>query len=355
LKDPRGTILIVDDQELNRTLLRGIFEDSYELEEAVNGEEAMELVRKLHTKLAAVLLDIVMPKKDGYQVLKEIGAEGYFQEFPVVIITAENSTETELQAFDMGASEMISKPFAPHVVRRRVQNVIELNLHRLYQDDIIAEQSEKLRKSNDSMIDALTSIIEYRSLETGQHVRRIREFTCTLLERVAEDSPEYGLNEHKISLIVSASSMHDIGKVAIPDSILNKPGRLTQEEYEIMKTHSTKGCEMITRIKDNVSDKEYLDYAYNICRSHHERGDGRGYPDGLKGNEIPICAQVVGIADCYDALTNDRVYKKAIPPQVAQRMILNGECGAFSQRLLKNFVDVGEKFFGLSKEYSDKK
>jgi len=349
----RGTILIVDDQELNRALLHGIFEDSYELREAENGEAAMELVHELHGELAAVLLDIVMPKKDGYQVLKEIGAEGYFQEFPVVIITAENSTETELQAFDLGASEMISKPFAPHVVRRRVQNVIELNLHRLYQDEIIAEQSEEIRRSNESMIDALTSIIEYRSLETGQHIVRIREFTRALLERVAQSSPEYSLDDHKIDLIVSASSMHDIGKVAIPDSILNKPGRLTPAEYEIMKTHSTKGCEMINRIKDHVSDKEYLDYAYNICRYHHERWDGRGYPDGLKEGAIPICAQVVGIADCYDALTNDRVYKKAIPPLEAQRMILRGACGTFSTQLLRDFSDVEGKFFDLSKKYSD--
>lgn len=244
------------------------------------------------------------------------------------------------------------KPFEPHVVRRRVQNVVELNLHKLGQQERIEEQAAKLRESNAVMVDALSSIIEYRSVETGQHIQRIRMFTRVLLEEVARCHPEYGLDARKIDMISSASSMHDIGKIAIPDAILNKPGRLTDEEFEIMKTHSQRGCEMLANL-DRMGDQEYLQYAYNICRYHHERWDGRGYPDGLKGDAIPVCAQVVGIADCYDALTTDRVYRGALPAEQAFNMILNGECGSFSPRLLECFKSVQGAFAQLSQEYAD--
>lgn len=349
----RDTILIVDDMEINRVILRGVFETEYNLLEAENGQQALVLLKQYHGRIAAMLLDLVMPVKDGFQVLREIGQNGMLAEFPVVVITAEDSVENEVQVFDMGASEIIMKPFEPHVVKRRVQNIIELNLHRLNQEELIEEQSAKLRESNSAMIDALSSIIEYRSAETGQHIRRIRTFTEVLLEDVASSYPEYGLGSSEIQMIVSASSMHDIGKIAIPDAILNKPGRLTKEEFETMKTHSVKGCEIFAGL-DRMSDRKYLGYAYNICRYHHEHWDGRGYPDGLKGDSIPICAQVVGIADCYDALTTDRVYKKAVAPEQAFTMILNGECGIFSPKLLECLKNVKEVFAKYSKKYADK-
>ena len=348
----RDTILIVDDQELNRVILRNIFEDEYNLLEAENGEQALTLAASYHERIAVVLLDLVMPVKDGYEVLKELDEKTLLGSFPVIVITAEDSAENEVKAFDLGASDIIMKPFEPYVVHRRVQNVVELNLRKLNQQEIIDAQAEKLRESNSTMIDALSSIIEYRSVETGQHIHRIRLFTEALLTDVAGRYPEYGLDSTKIAMIASASSMHDIGKIAIPDSILNKPGRLTDEEYAIMKTHTTKGCEMLASL-DRMSDREYLSYAYNICRHHHERWDGRGYPDGLKGGEIPLCAQVVGIADCYDALTSDRVYKKALSPEQAYNMILNGECGAFSPDLLESFKEVRAEFEKLSAAYSD--
>ena len=348
----KDTILIVDDQELNRVILRTVFEDEYNLLEAENGEQALLLVAQYHENIAAVLLDLVMPIKDGYQVLKELDEKNMLGSLPVIVITAEDSAENEVKAFDLGASDIIMKPFEPHVVHRRVQNVVELNLRKLNQQEIIEAQAQKLRESNSIMIDALSSIIEYRSVETGQHIHRIRLFTEVLLTDVARCYPEYALDARKISMIASASSMHDIGKIAIPDSILNKPGRLTDEEYEIMKTHTTKGCEMLANL-DRMSDREYLQYAYNICRYHHERWDGRGYPDGLKGEYIPICAQVVGIADCYDALTSDRVYKKAFSPEKAYNMILNSECGSFSPKLLECFKNVRASFEELTREYAD--
>lgn len=350
----RNIILIVDDMEVNRIILHSIFEKEYTMLEAENGEQAMVLVNQYHDRLAAILLDIIMPIKDGYQVLTELGSRGFLTEFPVVVITAENSAENEVKVFNLGASDIIVKPFEPHVVKRRVQNNIELNQHRQNQDELIEEQAAKLRESNAVMIDALSSIIEFRSVETGQHIQRIRMFTKVLLEDVAQSYPEFLLDERKINIIVSASAMHDIGKIAIPDAILNKPGRLTKDEFQIMKTHAAKGSEMLSGLS-RMADREYLQYAYNICRYHHERWDGRGYPECLKADSIPVCAQVVGVADCYDALTTDRVYKKAIPPNEAFNMILNGECGAFSPKLMESFKNVQQTFARLSRDYADHK
>lgn len=348
----RDTILIVDDMEVNRAILGGIFEREYNLLEAENGEQAMLFIEQYHDNIAVLLLDLVMPVKNGYQVMTELGDKSFLSEFPVVIITAEDSVESEVYAFDLGAADIIMKPFEPHVVKRRVQNIIDLNRQKQTQDELIEKQAAKLRQSNEVVIDALSSIIEYRSVETGQHIQRIRMFTKVLLEDVERCCPEFGLDEKTIDIIVSASSMHDIGKIAIPDSILNKPGRLTKEEFEIMKTHTVKGCKMLAEL-GRLSDKEYLRYAYNICRYHHERWDGRGYPDGLKGESIPVCAQVVGIADCYDALTTDRVYKKAISSEQAYNMILNGECGVFSPKLLESFKNVQLAFTRLARDYAD--
>jgi diguanylate cyclase (GGDEF)-like protein/PAS domain S-box-containing protein len=352
VSDKRDTILIVDDQEINRAILRSAFESSYNIIEAENGEQAVLLAELYHSSLAAMLLDIIMPKLDGYQVLQALSAKNIINEFPVVIITAADSTDNKVKAFDLGASDIISKPFELYVIKRRVENIIELNLERQNQEQIIAEQAAKIRASNEMMIDALSTVIETRSLETGQHIRRIRLFTKVILEDVEKSYPEYLLTPHKIDVISSAASMHDIGKIAIPDSILNKPGRLTPEEFGVMKTHSTKGAELISHL-GKIGDPEYLGYAYNIARYHHERWDGRGYPDGLKGDTIPICAQAVGIADCYDALTNDRVYKKALPSHQAITMILNGECGTFSPKLLETLKKVESNFTELTDLYKD--
>ncbi|MDO4271045.1 MAG: diguanylate cyclase [Eubacteriales bacterium] len=348
----RDTILIVDDMEVNRAILHALFEEEYNLLEAENGEQAVMLIKQYHQSLAAVLLDLVMPVKDGYQVMSELSQNGLLVGFPVIVITSEDSMENEVRAFDLGAADIIIKPFEPHVVRRRVRNAVELNRHKLHLEEMVEEQASKLRESRDVIMDALSSVIEHRSAETGQHVLRIRMFTRVLLENVMRCCPEYDLDERSIGVIAEAAALHDIGKIAIPDTILNKPGRLTQEEFEIMKTHTVKGCEILTGL-DRMGDREYLQYAYNICRYHHERWDGRGYPDGLVGDNIPICAQAVGIADAYDALTTDRVYKKAIPPERALTMILNGECGAFSPKLLECLKNVSIPFEELVRDYAD--
>lgn len=348
----RNTILIVDDMEINRAILRALFEQEYNLLEAENGEQAILMCRQYRDSLAAVLLDLMMPFKDGYQVMEELAESGLMVYFPVIMITSEDSMENEVRAFDLGAADIIIKPFEPHVVRRRVQNAVELNRHKRHLEEMVEEQASKLRESRDVIMDTLSSVIEHRSAETGQHVLRIRMFTRVLLDDVRRCCPEYDLNERSVGVIAEAASLHDIGKISIPDTILNKPGRLTEEEFEVMKTHTVKGCEILAGL-DRMGDREYLSYAYNICRYHHERWDGSGYPDGLRGDNTPICAQAVGIADAYDALTNDRVYKKAIPPERAVTMILNGECGAFSPKILECLKNVREQFYELSRNYAD--
>ena len=348
----RNTLLVVDDVEVNRAILRALFENNYNILEAENGEQALLLLNQYKDSIAALLLDIIMPVKNGYEVMSDMNRTRLLKNIPVIIITSEDTIESEVRAFDLGASDIVMKPFEPHVVKRRVQNAIELNLHREHLEELVELQSVKLRESRDVLMDALSSVVEHRSVESGQHILRIRMFTKILLENIMHSYPEYDLSERTINIIASASALHDIGKISIPDAILNKPGPLTAEEFSIMKTHSEKGCEILSGL-DRMDDKEYLRYAYRICRYHHERWDGKGYPDGLKGDSIPICAQAVGIADAYDALTTDRVYKKAFSPAKAYTMILNGECGVFSPKLLECFKSSREEFVRLTHSYAD--
>lgn len=351
-RNGQETILIADGAEINRAVLRNLLEDKYNILEAENGEQALMLLRQYSDTIAAVLLDLYMPEKDGYGILEEMGLDARLSHIPAVIITTDDRTDSKVRLFELGASDIITKPFEPNVVKSRIKNIIELGRYRRRLELLVEEQSARARESSAAVIDMLTSVIEHRNLESGRHIRRIRMFTKILLEDVAANYQEYHLDERNIQLITDASSMHDIGKIAIPDSILNKPGELTTEEYEIMKTHTTKGCEILAGL-DRLQDREYLEYAYNICRYHHERWDGSGYPDGLKENSIPICAQVVAIADCYDALTSDRAYKHIIHHSQAFSMILNGECGAFSPRLLECFKNVRDSFEKLAEEYAD--
>lgn len=350
----RNTLLIVDDIEMNRAILRTLFQQEYNILEAENGVQGLMLLNQYIDTIAAVLLDIVMPGKNGYEVLADMSHNGQLERVPVIVITAEDTSENEVKAFDLGASDIVMKPFEPFVVRRRVNNVVELHRHKLHLEELVEEQASRLQESKAALMDALSSVIEHRSIESGQHVLRIRMFTKIILEDVMANYPEYGLDQRNIDIIASAAALHDIGKIAIPDAILNKPGPLTKEEFEEMKTHSIKGCEILATL-NRMHDEKYLKYAYNICRYHHERWDGNGYPDGLKGENIPICAQAVSIADAYDALTTDRVYKKAFSPAKAYNMILNGECGAFSPRLLECFKNVKKPFIKLTHDYADGK
>lgn len=332
-------IIIADDVELNRSILRDIFDDQFEILEAADGAQAIELLDTYKDSIALLFLDLIMPKKSGVDVLVHMNTTDMIQSIPVIIITGEASTESDVHAYELGATDIIHKPFARRIVLRRTLDIIELYEHRLDIERKLAERTVELNKTraeiekhNEFLINALSSVVEFRSLESGEHVNRVKKFTGILLKTWKTLHPECELTNEDITCIVQASALHDIGKIGIPDSILLKPGRLTPEEFSVMKTHTTLGCELLERFKQEESD--FYRYSYDICRHHHERWDGKGYPDGLMGNDIPLWAQIVSAVDVYDALVSPRVYKAAYTPQEAYKMIYNGECGAFNPDIL---------------------
>lgn len=340
MRTEKPEILIVDDIEINRALLGEIFQNSCQVVEAAGGRQALEALRKNAVRFSVVLLDLVMPEVDGFQVMAAMKELGLIGKLPVVMITAETSDWIMRKGYDLGAAEIINKPFSPSIVRRRIHNVMEQYAYRNKLENLVSEQTDelreqarKLRENSAQMIDTLSTIIEFKNMESSQHIYNIRTITKLLLTELCMRHGDYGLTPQEIENISEAAAMHDIGKIAIPDEILNKPGKLTKEEYEIMKTHCQKGCEILERLS-KVQNLAYFDYCYEICRHHHERFDGKGYPDGLVGNETPIWAQAVSLADVYDALTSKRVYKEAYSGDKAAKMIMAGECGAFNPVLM---------------------
>lgn len=334
-------ILIVDDSEMNRDILSDMLDEKYEILEAENGVAALEIMRLHGTDISLVLLDIVMPEMDGFEVLETMNREHIIESLPVIMISAENGTGHIKQAYDLGVSDYISRPFDAEVVRKRVNNTLKLYAKQKCLIEMVVDQIYEKQKSNQMMINILSHIVEFRNGESGQHVLHVNILTSILLKYICKKTDKYRLTSEDIELIAMASSLHDIGKIAIPDEILNKPGRLTREEFEIMKTHSAVGASMLDDIPFS-KDEPLIKLAYEICRWHHERWDGRGYPDGLKGEEIPISAQAVSLADVYDALTSERVYKAAFSHEKAVEMILNGECGAFNPLLLECLKENAE-------------
>jgi putative two-component system response regulator len=336
-------ILIVDDNEINISILNNIFCNDYEILEAFNGVEALKIVEKEKMNINAILLDIVMPEIDGYKVLENLKEKNYLRHIPVIMITGEDNVQTEEKCLDMGAVDFINKPFEPVIVFKRVNNAIELYKHKNQLERLVTIQVKKIKDINEQIVDKLSTIVEFRDLESGEHIRRVKILTGIMLQKVRELYPEYGLDDKMIDTIVSASALHDVGKISIPDSILLKAGKLTQDEFDIMKGHTTKGSEIIRKFQ--VSDnEEYNECCYDICRHHHERYDGNGYPDKLVGDAISIGAQVVSIADVYDALVSERVYKRAYSHETSCKMILDGECGAFNPKLLECFIECQEEF-----------
>lgn len=335
------TMLIVDDDIINRSILENIFSRYYRIEEAEDGSEGLEKILSNPDRLCAVLLDVVMPRMDGIQVLRRLHEMGLTDRVPVFLITAEASDSVMREGYQLGVMDVIGKPVIPYVVLRRVQSVVELfgarerlsNVVELQQSEIL-EKARRIVELNQGMIEALAAAIEFRNGESGEHVRRIHDITGYMLKNTEMGE---GFGPDDVDNIALAAIMHDVGKIAIPDAILNKPGKLTAEEFEIMKTHTVQGERLLGTIPQLRESEAYF-YACDIARHHHERWDGRGYPDGLKGDEIPVWSQIVSLADVYDALTSKRVYKNAFSPQRALEMIQNGECGVFNPRLLDSFM-----------------
>lgn len=333
-------LLIVDDTEMNRAMLADMLAADCEIIEAGNGVEAIEILERRRHELSLVLLDIVMPRMDGFEVLAVMNKNGWIQQVPVITISAETASSYIDHAFDLGATDYISRPFDEKTVQRRVRNTIMLYSKQKALEGMVAEQIVEKERNNFLMVEILSNIVEFRNGESGLHVLHIRILTEILLRKLLEMTDRYSISASRLALIVNASALHDIGKISIPEEILNKPGRLTAEEFEIMKTHSAVGAQIMENALQHHHEA-LIQIAYNICRWHHERYDGKGYPDGLKGEEIPIEAQVVALADVYDALTSIRIYKPAYSHGEAMRMILAGECGSFSPLLLECLKSVG--------------
>ena len=338
----RQQILIVDDSELNREILSEMLHTDFRILEAEDGAQALEMLQQQGTGISLVLLDIIMPVLDGFGVLSYMAREHIIEDIPVIMISSDDSEKNIRRAYELGVSDYISRPFDAKVVYQRVFNTIKLYAKQRRLITLVTDQIYEKEKSSRMMVSILSQIVEFRNGESGLHVRHINILTEMLLDRLMQKTGRYHLNWNEQYLITLASSLHDIGKIGIDEKILNKPGRLTVEEFEEMKKHTVIGEEILCSL-ELYQNELLVKVAREICRWHHERYDGRGYPDGLKGEEIPISAQVVSLADVYDALVSDRVYKKAYSHEKAIQMILNGECGVFNPLLLECLLDIEDK------------
>lgn len=338
--EPKQKILIVDDSEINRAMLKEILGEGYEYLEAENGLRAIEILRR-RTDIALVLLDLIMPEMDGFDVLRVMQCYAWQEEIPVIVISAAEDTRSVERAYDMGVADYIRRPFERVMVLRRVKNALMLYAKQKRLTRLVTDQVYEKEHNGVLMISILSHVVEFRNSESGQHVLHIRTLTDLLLHQLVQKTDRYQLDESDISLISTASALHDIGKIMIPEEILNKPGRLTEEEYATIKTHTTEGARILKELAIG-QDEPLVKVAHAICRWHHERWDGGGYPDRLKGDEIPIAAQVVALADVYDALTSERCYKQSYSHEKAVDMILHGECGSFNPLLMECLKESSE-------------
>lgn len=337
-------ILVVDDSEMNRAILCEMLKDNFDTLEAENGEEALDMLSRYGRRISLVLLDIVMPVMDGFEVLEKMNSKGIIDDIPVIMISSEDSNTFIRTAYEMGVSDYIRRPYDAKIVYRRVYNTIKLYAKQRRLTSILSEQMKAKEQNRQIMVGILSHIVEFRNGESGAHVQHINVLTKMLLSRLVQKTDKYDLTWQDRETIVMASSLHDIGKIGIDDKILNKRGKLTDEEFEIMKQHTVIGASILEELT-MYQNEPLVKTAYRVCRWHHERYDGRGYPDGLKGEEIPISAQVVSLADVYDALVSKRVYKKSFSHETAMKMIFNGECGIFNPLLLECLKDIQDDIY----------
>ncbi len=363
---PRDSILILENDDANRKKLVEIFQGKYKILEISTEKEGIEVLRKHAASLAVVLFNLMIPAKNNFQVLQMLSEKKFLTRIPFIMITDDKTAEYEKKGYKYGIVSYIRQPFHPDVIKQLVDNVIEVFQYKTQLEATVKTQTEKLKKQNEMLklmaekqkhmnevlVGSLSNVVEFRNLESEQHMKRIQAFSICLGRSIMKLYPEYGLTEKKLEVIGWASLLHDIGKIVIPDNIILKAGKLTEDEYEIIKSHTTKGAEIIEKLI-HLDDKEFYDYIYDIARHHHEKYDGNGYPDGLRGEAISIAAQIVSLVDVYDALTSRRVYKAAYTTDKAFQMIINGQSGVFSPKLLKAFTETREEFEAIVKKYCD--
>lgn len=362
----RDTILILESDEVSRAELADIFRDKYKILEVSNEKDGLDVLRNHAPSLAVILVNLTIVIKSDFTVLKSLSQRKFLNQIPFIMITSEETAEYEKKGYEYGIISYIKKPFYPDAARQLVDNVVQVFQYKKQLEITVKGQTEKLKKqntvlkvmaekqkhNNEVLIDSLSNIVEFRNLESEQHIKRIREFSFSLGTSVMNLYPEYELTAEKIEVIGWASSLHDIGKIVIPDNIILKPGKLTEDEYEIIKSHTTKGAEIVEKVI-HLDNEMFCEYAYDIARHHHEKYDGKGYPDGLKGEEISIAAQIVSLVDVYDALSSRRVYKAAYNTEKVYQMIINGQSGTFSSKLLKAFTEIRKEFEIIVKKYCD--
>ncbi len=338
----RPLILITDDSDINRMILADMLEDDYDILEAESGKEAIRIVNEKRNAIDIILLDCVMPDMDGFEVLAELERNWAKEDIPVIMISAESDQSFIVKAYQLGALDYICRPFNAVIVRHRVDTIMRMHLKEQHLANVATSQIMDKHVNNHMMINILSSIVEFRNGESGQHILHVQNLTDMLMRELLRVTDKYPLTDDEMSMIPTVAALHDVGKISIPYHVLNKPGRFTEEEFNLMKTHTTIGYDMLTELPAYQKDP-LIRMAGQVCRWHHERYDGKGYPDGLVGDEIPIAAQLVSIADVYDALTSERCYKEAYSHEKAMQMINNGECGTFNPILLQCLNNLGDK------------
>lgn len=344
----RKTIVIADDDEMNLDILRQVFENDYTVVTARDGSDAIEEIVKYNDEICCILLDMVMPVFSGYQILQYLRTTHIIESIPIVLITAQSDRQTELECYNMGAQAYITKPFDVRNVKQQIHNIIATYQELARKIEEIEAQRRRLAEYNSRMLEVVANLVEDRSEESGLHVKRVKEITRILARKYRKLFPECAFTEEYISQMAEAAMLHDVGKICIPDEVLNKPGKLTPEERAIMEEHAEKGADIIRKHLSNVQDADQLQLTMDICYCHHERYDGTGYPRRLVGDEIPITAQIVSVADAYDALVSDRCYRKAFDYKTAYDMVVGGKCGVFNPRLMRCM----EAALGEIEEYS---
>jgi diguanylate cyclase (GGDEF)-like protein len=360
----RNTILIMEEAAASRTVLRELFSMQYEIVEAETAQDALQILSENQHCIALILLSITLPEKQGITFLEKVGERGYLEDIPIVATMTSEELGMEMKLLDMGVEDIILKPFLTSLISKRINLILERYRYKAYLEKIASTQMLQLKKANEGLMDILYAVIEQRNMGVATHVRHIRSLSKLLLNEIASTYLEYGLTEEMIDSMANACVLHDIGKILIPETILTKKEGLTEEEYELVKTHSLRGMEFLSYF-GNTEEKQFLKYAMEVSQYHHERWDGKGYPEGLAGDEIPLCAQVAGLMDCYDALITSRPYKPAVSHKEAVRMILNGECGMFSEKILhcfkkvehqlQDYIQSSEPIFSMDSQKNEKK
>jgi putative two-component system response regulator len=353
-----AAVLVVDDIDINVMVLEEILRDDYQVITANNGKQALDALHKARVLPKIILLDVQMPEMNGREMFEILKLDETLKRIPVIFITAENDSESELLA--AGAVDFINKPFTPEIVKLRVRNQIALKNYSDSLEEMVAiktaeviKKTEEANMTLDNALQGLANVIEHRDLESGEHVMRTQLFVGALAKHLILSKSKYADEVIKIQpeIIVKSMALHDVGKIAIPDRILLKPGRLDPEEYEIMKTHTIKGKEIIGELGD-INASLYLRHCEDICYGHHERWDGKGYPRSIKGDKIPLAARLAAVADVYDALVCARVYKAAVPFDESVRIMIDGKGTQFDPLLIDALVEIKEKFQTIAQQHA---